>query len=191
MIIYHFVLCKKTKKKKKKKQKQTRSSFKSIERITEPLDLIHTDVCDLKSIPTRGGNKYFITFIDDNTRYCYVYLLKSKDEAIDKFILYKAEVENQLNKEIKRVRSDRGGEYVSPFGELCAKSSIIHECTPPYTPQSNGIAERKNRTLKEMMNAMLTSSGVSQDMWGEAILSANFLLKKIPFKNKDVTPHEL
>ena len=87
--------------------KQTRSYFKSVERITEPVDLIHTDVCDLKLILTIGGNKYFITFIDDNTSYCYVYLLKSKDEAIEKFILYKAEVENQLNKKIKRVRSDR------------------------------------------------------------------------------------
>ena len=171
--------------------KQTRSSFKSIERNTEPLDLIHTDVCDFRSIPTRGGNKYFITFIDDSTRYCYVYLLKSKDEAIDKFVLYKTEVENQLNKKIKRLRSDRGGEYVSPFAEICAQNGIIHECTAPYSPQQNGIAERKNRTLKEMMNAMLISSGLGQDMWGDAILSANYLLNKIPFKKKDVTPYEL
>ena len=84
--------------------KQTTKSFKSIERNTEPLDLIHTDVCDFRTIPTRGGNKYFITFIDDCTRYCYVYLLKSKDEAINKFILYKNEVENQLNKKIKRIK---------------------------------------------------------------------------------------
>ncbi|KAK9052683.1 hypothetical protein SSX86_029313 [Deinandra increscens subsp. villosa] len=171
--------------------KQTRSSFKSIERKTKPLDMIHTDVCDLKSVPTRGGNKYFITFIDDSTRYCYVYLLKSKDEAIDKFVLYKTEVENQLNKKIKVIRSDRGGEYVSPFAEVCAQNCIIHECTAPYSPQQNGIAERKNRTLKEMMNAMLISSGLSEDMWGEAILSANYLLNKIPLKNKDVTPYEL
>lgn len=125
--------------------KQTRSPFKSVERITEPLDVFHTDVCDLKSTPTRGGNKYFITFIDDSTRYCYVYLLKSKDEAIDKFVLYKTEVENQLNKKIKVLRSDRGGEYVSPFADICAQSGIIHECTTPYSPQSNGITERKNR----------------------------------------------
>ena len=120
-----------------------------------------------------------------------MYLLKSKDEAIDKFVLYKAEVENQLNKKIKRIRSDRGGEYVSPFAEICAQNGIIHECTAPYSPQQNGIAERKNRTLKEMMNAMLISSGLGQDMWGDAILSANYLLNKIPFKKKDVTPYEL
>ena len=65
----------------------TRSSFQHIERSNEPLDLIHTDVCDLKDTPTHGGNKYFITFVDNNIKYCYVYLLKSKDEAIEKFAL--------------------------------------------------------------------------------------------------------
>ncbi|GJV60659.1 pol polyprotein [Tanacetum coccineum] len=67
--------------------KLTRTSFKSVKRKTKPLDMVHTDICDLKSLPTKGGNKYFITFIDDCTKYCYVYLLKSKDEAIDKFVL--------------------------------------------------------------------------------------------------------
>ncbi|GJV23603.1 retrovirus-related pol polyprotein from transposon TNT 1-94 [Tanacetum coccineum] len=170
--------------------KLTRSSFKSVKRKTEPLDMIHTDICDLKSLPTKRGNKYFITFIDDCTKYCYVYLLKSKDEAIDKFVLYKTEVENQLGLKIKVVRSDRGGEYVSPFAELCAKHGIRHEFTAPYSPQQNGIAERKNRTLKEMVNAMLISSGLSQDMWGEAILMATYLLNKIPRKEKEETPYE-
>ena len=63
-----------------------------------------------------------------------MYLLKSKDEAIEKFALYKQEVENQLNKKIKMVRSDRGGEYVEPFSEFCAQHGIIHEVTPPYSP---------------------------------------------------------
>ena len=69
---------------------------------------------------TRGDNKYFITFVDDSTKYCYVYLLKSKDEAIEKFALYKREVENQLNKKIKVLRSDKVGKYDALFGELCA-----------------------------------------------------------------------
>ncbi|GJT67365.1 retrovirus-related pol polyprotein from transposon TNT 1-94 [Tanacetum coccineum] len=138
--------------------KLTRTPFKSVKRTTEPLDMIHTDICDLKSLPTNGGNKYFITFIDDCTKYCYVYLLKSKDEAIDKFVLYKTKVENQLGKKIKVVRSDKGGEYVAPFAELYAKHGIRHKFTAPYSPQQNGIAERKNRTLKEMVTAMLISS---------------------------------
>ena len=66
-----------------------RACFISIERRTEPLDLIHSDVRDLKSIQTKGGKKYFITFIDDCTRYNYVYLLRSKDEAIEASIQYK------------------------------------------------------------------------------------------------------
>ena len=99
-------------------------------------------------MPTRGGKKYFITFIDDFTRYCYEYLLNSEDEIMNMFITYKAEVENQLNKNIKILKSDRGGEYESNyFSALCAKFGIIHQTTAPYTPQQNGIAERKNRTL--------------------------------------------
>ena len=70
------------------------------------------------------------------------------------FITYKAEVENQLNKNIKILKSDRDGEYESnDFSELCAKFGIIYQTTASYTPQQNGIAERKNRTLKEMVNS--------------------------------------
>ena len=168
-----------------------RASFKSIERSTKPLDLIHSDVCDMKSVQTRGGKKYFIIFIDDCTRYCYVYLLRSKDEAIKAFMQYKNEVENQLNKKIKVLRSDRGGEYESPFGEFCLQHGIVHQTIAPYSPQQNGVAKRKNRTLKDMMNAMLISSGLPQNLWGEAILSANYILNKLPKKKTKKTPYEL
>ena len=114
----------------------------------------------MKSTPSRGGKKYFITFIDDCTQYCYVYLLNSKDEAIEAFKQYKNEVENQLNKKIKMIRSDRGGEYEFSFAEICSEYGIIHQTIAPYTPQSNGIAERKNRTLKKMMNSLLIGSGL-------------------------------
>ncbi|RVW71630.1 Retrovirus-related Pol polyprotein from transposon TNT 1-94 [Vitis vinifera] len=89
------------------------------------------------------------------------------------------------------LRSDRGGEYESPFVDICAQHGIIHETTAPYSPQSNGVAERKNRTLKEMMNAMLISSSLPQNMWGEAILTANYLLNKVPKKKAEKTPYEL
>ena len=167
------------------------ASFRSIERSSEPLDLVHTDVCDLKYVQSRGGKSYFITFIDDCTRYCYVYLMRSKDEAIDMFVHYKNEVENQLGKKIKMLRSDRGGEYESPFAQLCAENGIIHQTTAPYSPQQNGIAERKNRTLKEMMNSLLLGSGAPQNFWGEALLSSNYILNRLPHKKLDKTPYEL
>ena len=75
--------------------------------------------------------------------------------------------ENQLSRKIKGLRSDRGGEYESPFIEICAQSGIIHQTTTPYSPQSNGIAERKNKALKEITNAVLISSGLPQNLWGK------------------------
>ena len=84
----------------------------------------------------------------------------SKDEAVEKFAIYKQEVENQHNKKIKMVKSDKGGEYLEPFSAFCALHGIIHEVTLPYSPQSNGIAEQKNFTLKDMMNAILISFGL-------------------------------
>ena len=78
-----------------------------------PLDLVHSDLCEMKGLLTKGGKRYFLTLIDDASRYCYVYLLKTKDEALNYFKIYKVEVENQLEKKIKRLRFDRGGEYIS------------------------------------------------------------------------------
>ena len=88
------------------------------------------------------------------------------------------------------IRNDRGGEYESPFAEICLANGIIHQTTTPYTPQSNGIAERKNRTLKEMMNALLISSSLPQNLWGEAILTANQILNRVPHSKTYVIPYE-
>ena len=108
-----------------------------------------------------------MTLIDDATRFCYVYLLKTKDEMLDYFKLYKAEVKNQLERKIKHLRSDRGGIYFPRlFDEFCEKHGIIHERTPPYSPKSNGDAERKNRTLTDLVNAMLDTAGLSKVWWG-------------------------
>ncbi|XP_022853855.1 uncharacterized protein LOC111375283 [Olea europaea var. sylvestris] len=131
---------------------------------------------DLKFIQTRGGKKYFITFINDCTRYCYVYLLRSKNEALEAFKQCKSEIENQLRKRIKVIRSDRGGEYGAPFEEFCSVSGIIHQTTAPYSPQSNGIAERENRTLKE------SECYVNQFWFTSELVGGNSSLSKPHFK---------
>ena len=125
--------------------KSTKKTCKPIEfHETDLLGLIHSDICDLKSTMTRGGKRFYITFIDDFSKYTYVYLLRTKDEAKEKFKIYKAEVESKLNKKIKKLRSDRGREYESiSLSNFCEQYGIIHEVTPPYSPESNGIAERK------------------------------------------------
>jgi transposase InsO family protein len=85
--------------------------------------------------------------------------LKVKRRSFALFYDLQAEVENQLERKIKRLRSDGGGEYFSgDFFDFCVEHGIIHERTPPYSPQSNGVAERKNRTLTDFVNAMLETS---------------------------------
>ncbi|GJY96330.1 zinc finger, CCHC-type containing protein [Tanacetum coccineum] len=108
----------------------------------------------------KWNKKYFVTFIDDASEFCYVYLLHLKDEALDKFKVFKTEVELQQGFLIKRFRTDRGGEYMDTL--YFQSVGIIHETTAPYTLQQNGISERKNKVLKEMVNSMLSYSGLSQ-----------------------------
>ncbi len=85
--------------------KQPRKPHKAAEeRNLAPLELIHSDLCEMNGVLTKGEKRYFMTLIDDATKFCYVYLLQTKDEALDYFKIYKAEVENQLERKIKRLR---------------------------------------------------------------------------------------
>ena len=109
-----------------------------------------------------------MTLIDDATCYCYVYLLKTKDEAFHYFKNFKVEVENQIERKIKRLRDDSGGEYIfNEFCKFCVEHGIIHEVTPPYSPQSNGVAKRKNGTITDLVNAMLESFGMFYEWLGK------------------------
>ena len=116
-------------------------------RVFEPLNLIHTDICEFERTLTRNGKRYFITFIDDCSNFSCVYLLRNKSEAIDMFKIFLNEFENQFNRNIKRLCSDRGMEYDSEdFIKLYNSYGIIHEKIAPYSSKMNGKAERKNRT---------------------------------------------
>jgi transposase InsO family protein len=166
--------------------------FKSLEENKDlaPLDLIHSDLCELNGLLTRGGKRYFMTFIDDATRFCYIYLLKTKDKALHYFKIYKAKVDNQLERKIKWLHDGHGWEYVSnDFSQFYTEHAIIHVVTPPYSPQSNGVAERENRTLTYLVNAMLECRYA---LWvaREAILTANFVLNRVMTKNREVKRYE-
>jgi transposase InsO family protein len=148
--------------------KQSRKPHKvAEERHLTPLELIHSDICEMNDVLTEGGQRYFMIMIDDASRYCYVYLLKTKDKALNYFKTYKAEVENQLEKKIKCFRSNRGGEYFSnEFDLFCVEYGIIHERAPPYSPKSNGVAKRKNHTLIDFVNSVLDTARLSKALWG-------------------------
>ena len=119
---------------------------KSDSRAVKVLDLIHTDVGEMQT-RSLGGNKYFITFIDDRSRYSEVYPMKKKSESLEKFKLYKAKVENLHGTRIKVLQSDNGGEYIAMDGFL-AENGILPRRTVAKTPQSNARAERLNQTLQ-------------------------------------------
>nr|GEY94688.1 retrotransposon protein, putative, Ty1-copia subclass [Tanacetum cinerariifolium] len=132
-----------------------------MERAKDLLRLIHIDVCGLFKIMSRQGVNYFVTFTDDFGRYGYVYLLKHKHEVFETFKVFQKEVENQLGKTIKSIRSDRKGEYMSQeFLDHLKDHGIITHRTPPYTPQYNGVTERRNRTLLDIVRSMMTSESL-------------------------------
>ena len=109
------------------------------------------------STSARGGYKYFITFIDDYSRYGYIYLMRHKSEAFDKFKEFKTEVENHRGKSIKSLRSDRGGEYLlGEFRQFLEDHGITSQLAAPSQPPQNGVAERQNQTLLEIVMSMMS-----------------------------------
>jgi hypothetical protein len=105
--------------------------------------------------------------------------------------MHKAKFKNQVDRNIKRLRSDHGGEcFPKVFDDLCVKHDIIHEMTPPYSPESNMIVETKNRTLINLVNAMLDTYYLSKAWWGEAVLILCHVLNRIPMGKEEKIPYE-
>jgi hypothetical protein len=171
----------------------TKSPFSGIgERAKELLELVHTDVCGPMSTTAKGGYSYFITFTDDLSRYGYVYLMKYKSESFEKFKEYRNEVEKQTGKSIKTLRSDRGGEYLSnEFTDYLKENGILSQWTPPHTPQLNGVSERRNRTLLDMVRSMMSHAALPVSFWGYALETAAHVLNRVPSKSVDTTPYEI
>ncbi|KAK8556166.1 hypothetical protein V6N13_064247 [Hibiscus sabdariffa] len=131
------------------------------ERASDLLGLIHSDVCGPMNTQARGGYQYFITFTDDFSS-------------------------------IKALRSDRGGEYLSQdFDELLKECGIVSQLTSPGTPQWNGVSERRNRTLLDMVRSMMSHTDLPTSFWGYALETAAFTLNRVPSKSVQKTPHEM
>ena len=162
----------------------------TMERATNLLEIIHTDVCGPMSVEARGGYRYVLTLTDDLSRYGYFYLTKDKSETFEKFKEFQSEVENQCDRKIKFFRSDRGGEYLShEFGTHSRKCGIVSQLTPPGTPQRNGVSDRRNRTL--LVRSMMSLTDLPLSFWGYAIETAAFTLNRAPSKSVETTPYEL
>ena len=180
--------------------KMTKIRKKTAVRSSDLLEVIHTDISGPYTA-TLCRNFYSITFIDDYSRYGYLYLIKEKSESLDKFKFCRTEVEKQLGKVIKVVRSDRGGEYYSKhgnagqlkgsFAKYLEDSGIVGQFTMPGSPKQNGVAERRNRTLMEMVRSMISRTNLPDFLWGEALKTALYILNRVPTKAVLLTPFEL
>ncbi|MCO5587128.1 hypothetical protein L7F22_041075 [Adiantum nelumboides] len=161
-------------------------------RATRKLQLVHNDVCGPMRTPSVENNLYFVTFIDDFSRFCWVYPLKAKSEVFAIFQHYVSMIENETDCKVQTLRTDRGGEYMSgAFKDFLGKKGIKHQCTMPYTPQQNGVAERKNRSLMEMARCMLKAKSLPHKLWMEAVACAAHVLNRCPTRALNtITPYE-
>ena len=149
------------------KGKLTKTKKKGATRSQNLLEIVHTDISGPSS-STLCDNKYFITFIDDFSQYGYVFFIKEKSNALEMFKVFRFEVEKQLGKVIKIVRSYKGGEYYGkhgdsgqqkgPFAWNLQDNSIVAQYTMTGSPEHNGVAERRNHTLMEMKRSMMSRS---------------------------------
>jgi hypothetical protein len=168
--------------------KHQRTSFLKDEaiRASKLLELVHSDMCGPMKTTSRGGARYFVTFIDDFLRKTCVYFLKAKGEVFDKVKAYKALVDNQIDMKIKTLRFDNRGKFVSKkFDNFLHECGIQRQTSAPYTPQQNGVAERANRTIMECTKSMIRAQGLDLEFWAEAVNTAVYIKNPCPSKALD------
>jgi hypothetical protein len=174
--------------------KQHRAPFPktSLYRAKRGLELFHADLCGQIRPQTVGGNLYFLLVVDDFSRFMWIELLKTKGEALSCLIKIKQRAEVELESKLKALRTDRGGEFNSRmFTTFCTEQGIKHFTTTPYTPQQNGVVERRNQSVVEMARCLLKGRSVPPRFWGEAVTTAVYLLNRSPTKSvTGMTPYE-
>ncbi|GJS30316.1 zinc finger, CCHC-type containing protein [Tanacetum coccineum] len=175
--------------------KQTRNSYptQTTYRASKRLELVHGDLCGPITPPTPTGNRYFMLLVDDYSRVMWVYLLKTKDEALEVFKNFRKKVETETGEKVKVLRTDRGGEFLSnQFTTYCNETGLERHYTSPYSPQQNGVVERRNRTVVEMVRSNLKTMCMPDVLWGEAVNHAVYVLNRVTSKAlKDSTPYEM
>src|SRR5271168_512426 len=156
-------------------------------------DEIHSDVWGPSPVQTIGGREYYSTYTDDHSRYTQLYLQRLKSETFDSYKQFEAFLLRQKGVHIKKLHTDRGGEYLSKeFSDHLAENGTIRNLTVHDTPEHNGVAERLNRTLLERVRSMLHASGIPKFLWGEAIKHAVYLKNRTATKVLDgKTPYEV
>ena len=143
----------------------------------------HSDIWGPSKVNNITGPRWFIIFIDDHTRLCWVFQLKEKFVIESNFQFFHQMIKTQFQTHIQILHTDKGREYFnSILGTYLKNNGIVHQSTCVETPQQNGIAERKNRHLLEVVCAIMFTNNVPKLFWGEAILTASYLINRFSSK---------
>jgi transposase InsO family protein len=174
------------------KQFATSHPMKAYLSTSRPLELLHMDLFGPTTYKSLGGNLYCLVIVDDYSRYAWTFFLKDKGKMVGIFKTFIKKAQNEFKSSVVKVRSDSGMEFNNTqVEEFCDKFGINHEFSSTYTPQQNGVVERKNKTLITLARAMLDDYGISQRFWGEATNTAchastqvylHRFLKKTPYE---------
>ncbi|TYK26874.1 Beta-galactosidase [Cucumis melo var. makuwa] len=161
--------------------KQHRVSFPSQSyKPTQPFILIHSDVWGPSKVTTPSGKRWFVTFIDDHTRLTWVYLITDKSEVPSIFQNFYHTIKTQFHTKIAILQSDSGREFQNHnLSEFLASKGIVHQTSSAYTPQQNGVAERKNHHLVEVARSLMLSISFPSYMWGDVILTTAHLINRM------------
>ncbi|KAJ9538944.1 hypothetical protein OSB04_031677 [Centaurea solstitialis] len=177
------------------KGKQHKNSHKSkeVNTISSPLQLLHMDLFGPTNVMSIGKKSYCLVIVDDYSRFTWVYFLRTKDETSGLIKPFVTRVENKTNLRVKVIRSDNGTEFKNAdLNSFCEEKGIERQYSAPRTPQQNGVAERRNRTLIEAARTMLADSKLPITFWAEAVNTACYVQNRVLIvKSKGKTPYEL
>ena len=162
--------------------KYAKSSFQDRDsRAGTILERVHTDVCGPFSTASIAKQRYYVIFIDDFSRRCWIYFMKKKDQTFLSFCEFKALAKKEFGKKIRALHSENGGEYVSQqFKYFCVVEGIKWERMAPHNPQQNGVAERKNISIMGATRVMLHDQGLPLHLWAEACNTVVYLHNRSP-----------
>jgi hypothetical protein len=175
--------------------KQRRVSFlgEASYRAAHRLELVHGDLCGPVTSATPGDNRFFFLLVDDLSRYTWLTLMKTKDQAMMAFMAFQARAEAEAERKLGTLRTDRDGEFTArAFIDYCTKEGIQRHLTASYTPEQNKVIERRNQTVMGMARSMFKAMAVPGWFWGEAVSTAVYVLNRCPTQSVDgCTPYEV
>jgi transposase InsO family protein len=161
------------------KQRRTPFPQQAKFRAEEPLELVHADLCGAITPPTPAGRRYFLLLVDDHSRFMWLVLLSTKDEAAAALKRFQAEAQTEARRQLRTLRTDRGGEFTSStLAAHFADTGVKRHLTAPYSPQQNGVVERRNQTVVGMARSMMKAKNLPSFFWGEAVTTAVYVLNR-------------